>query len=284
MAAIMAIAAGCSSDAPDAAPVAPADPNVMTFDVEHPTGTVSRATDTAFELGDKVGLYIAEAGKQLQPGGNYITNRYLTCTDGGNWTPSTPIYWNDGNYDIYAYYPYRQGLEVVDDIPFEVALDQTQPDSYEASDFLWAVAKQQAGGNGAVRLQFGHKLSRMYIRLVKGEDYEGELPDDAEVYIHNTVPAATIDLAVGVVTKDAHATAKTLRARSLGRNIYTAIIVPQRIDNRVPLVEVIAKGVSYLYEAKFQFKPGVQHNMQIAISKNPDQVKIDIGGEIENWN
>jgi hypothetical protein len=43
------------------------------------------------------------------------------------------------------------------------------------------------------------------------------------------------------------------------------------------------KGVSYLYESKFLFKPGVQHNVQLIISKNPEQVKIEIGGELVNW-
>ena len=51
-----------------------------------------------------------------------------------------------------------------------------------------------------------------------------------------------------------------------------------------PLVEVIANNVSYLYEAKFIFKPGVQHNITLVISNNPEKIKIEIGGEIKNWN
>jgi hypothetical protein len=27
----------------------------------------------------------------------------------------------------------------------------------------------------------------------------------------------------------------------------------------------------------------MQHNVQLAISKNPEQIKIEIGGEVENW-
>ena len=59
--------------------------------------------------------------------------------------------------------------------------------------------------------------------------------------------------------------------------------MPQRLDNRMPLVEVIMKGVSYVYESKFQFKPGVEHLVNMVISDNPDQVKIEIGGEIQDW-
>ena len=123
----------------------------------------------------------------------------------------------------------------------------------------------------------------MLIKLIKGDDYEGDLPEDAEVYIHSTVPDATIDLSAGIVTRNPHKTAQSIRAKSLGEHKYSAILVPQRLDNRQPLVEVIMKGVSYLYESKFLFKPGIQHSVQLAVSKNPEQVKIEIGGEIENW-
>ena len=68
------------------------------------------------------------------------------------------------------------------------------------------------------------------------------------------------------------------------RHISSAIIVPQRIENRMPLIEVEMKGVSYLFESKFQFKPGVEHLVNLTITENPEQVKIDIGGEIKGWN
>ena len=64
---------------------------------------------------------------------------------------------------------------------------------------------------------------------------------------------------------------------------YSAILVPQRIDNSKPLVEVVMKGVAYLVESRFVFKPGIQHTITVVISKNPEQVKIEIGGEIEDW-
>ena len=126
-------------------------------------------------------------------------------------------------------------------------------------------------------------MSRMLIQLVKGEDYEGDLPEDAAVYLHNTAPDATIDLSAGLVTRDPYATAQSLRARSLGNHRYAVLTVPQRLDNRQPLVEVVMQGVSYLYESKFVFKAGIQHTVQLVVSKNPEQIKIEIGGELENW-
>lgn len=42
-------------------------------------------------------------------------------------------------------------------------------------------------------------------------------------------------------------------------------------------------GVSYMYESRFVFKPGVEHLVNLVISDNPDKVRIDVGGEVEDW-
>lgn len=218
-----------------------------------------------------------------------MNNASLTY-NGTTWTPARPIYWNDGSYDVYAYYPFSSPILSTDEMEFRVAADQSSTGTtdalggYEASDFLWASAKKQTAGNDAVALKFKHCMSKLTVRLIKGEDYEGdELPQDAEVFIHNTVPNATIDLAAGIATKTLYGTEATLKAKAAGNNRYTAIIVPQRITNRRPLVEVVMRGVSYLMENSFVFKSGMHHIVSLTITKNPEQVKIEIGGEIENW-
>ena len=258
--------------------------DVMTFEVLHPVQNAqSRLADAGFETEDQIGLYLTNKDVPLELSGNYVNNMLLSYT-GNAWSSAKPIYWNEGNYDIYAYYPYGQDLSSVDDMPLEVSTEQHVIENYAMSDFLWAGKKNVEASAGKVTLQFEHRMSRMVIKLAKGEDYEGDLPEDAEVYIHNTVTSATTDLSVGIVTRNPRGVVKTIRAKSLGNHRYAAIIVPQRLNNRQPLVEVVMKGVSYLYESKFLFKQGIQHNVLLSISKNPEQVKIEIGGEIENWN
>lgn len=279
---LLAVGSGCNDDT---TPVSQTEKNdLMTFNVLHPRQAASgtKVTSTAFESGDRVGLFITRQDAPLEVSGNYVNNAALTF-DGSQWTTEKPVYWDGGTYNIYAYYPQTSPVTSVDDLPFSVATDQNAAGGYEASDFLWATQQNASASDTPVSLQFAHRMSRMLIRLVEGEDYEGELPADAEVYIHNTVPEATIDLSAGVVTRDDYGTRQSIRAQSLGNHTYAAIIVPQRLDNRQPLVEVIMKGVSYLYESKFVFKPGVQHSVQLVITKNPEQVKIEIGGELEKW-
>ena len=259
----------------------------MTFLVNHP-GQATRATETSFEQNDKIGLYVADAKAQLEIGGNLVNNEALTY-DGSNWAAARTLYWDKGTYTAYAYYPYIENVSNITDQPFSIALDQSTAKSkevlggYEASDLLFATSKNISASASPIPLNFKHIMSKLKIRLIKGEDFEGDMPTTAQVTIHNTVPTATIDLQAGVATRYVKGTRKSIIAHQDDETSYSAIIVPQRIENRMPLIEVVMKGVSYLFESKFQFKPGTEHLVNLIISDNPDQVKIDIGGEIKNW-
>lgn len=258
----------------------------MTFVVDYPGQT--RATATDFELGDRIGLYVVDAKEPLELAGNLVNNEALTF-DGNKWEAGRPLYWDEGTYNAYAYYPYMQDVTSVTDQPFSVSTDQstqktaTALGGYEASDLLFATTKDVKASDSPVRLTFKHIMSKLKIRLIKGEDFEGDMPTTAKVYIHNTVPTATIDLQAGVATRYVKGTRQTIVAHQDGDTSYSAIIVPQRIDNRQPLVEVEMMGVSYLFESKFLFKPGTEHLVNLVISENPDKVKINIGGEKQNW-
>ncbi len=260
----------------------------MTFSVSYP-GVKSRATDTNFEENDKIGLYVAQADTPLEIGGNLVNNEALTF-DGNTWTSGRTLYWDDGSFNAYAYYPYTQNISSIEDQPFSVSTDQstaktaTSLGGYEASDLLFANSKGIAASEAPISLNFKHIMSKLKIRLIKGEDFEGDMPTTATVYIHNTVPTATIDLQAGVATRYVKGTRQSITAHQDDEYSYSAIIVPQRVDNRMPLIEVVMKGVSYLFESKFQFKPGVEHLVNLTITENPEQVKIDIGGEIKGWN
>ncbi len=277
----------CSEDTTEVLHPLDAQSTPMTFNVSYPGQ--SRAKETGFEKDDKIGLYVALSDAPLELGGNLVNNEALTFY-GNNWTASKTLYWDEGTYNAYAYYPYISNVSSIEDQPFSVSTDQSTAKSanalggYEASDLLFATSKNLSASDSPINLTFKHIMSKLLIRLIKGEDFEGEMPTTATVYVHNTVPTATIDLQAGVATRYARGTSQTIIAHQEDDYLYSAIIVPQRIENRLPLIEVEMNGVSYLVESKFQFKPGTEHLVNIIITENPEQVKIDIGGEIQGWN
>ena len=256
------------------------------FSANYPGAISSRVSNNRFENGDIMGIYMTEYVDQtpspLQLSGNFLTN-VPTVYNGYNWQCTPAMYWGDGKYDIYAYYPYDGEPYSVDEYKFTIDSDQSVSSGYEASDFLWAKASGVERMD-MVPLSFNHSMSKLVVKLAAGIEYEGELPNDAKVVIHNTVPTALIDLSTGLVNKDSRSSEKSIIAQKNVDGSYSAIIVPQRIQNHIPLIEIICNDVSYLVESAFIFRPGVQHTVTVTLDSNPDKVRIQVGGEIQNWN
>lgn len=273
--------ASCSSDEETQQTFVP-DKGEMQFMFAIGGGQDTRATDTQFENSDRVGIYVTAAGTPLQIGGNEVNNELFTY-NGTSWTSSRKVYWNNGTHDVYAYYPHSQTVNDISDYAFEVKADQSTAEGYTQSDFLWAGKKDVTASTSPVTMTFAHKLSNVVVKLVKGENYSGDIPQATEVYIHSTVTKAVIDLSTGDAAKDDFAGTGAVRCRQMSATEYRACVVPQNLTTRRPLVEVISGGVSYLMEGKISLKPGMRHTITVTLDKNPEQTMIDIGGEIGGW-
>ena len=279
------LAIGCENS--DNIPVV--EDGVMQINVLHPSAT--RATETAFESGDKIGLYATEyngdVASPLQISGNWANN-VATTYNGVTWTPVKKIFWSENKMDVYGYYPYMTPTSI-DEHLWSVQLDQSTPETenalsgYEASDFLWGKATGVSQTDGNVQLEFKHRCSKLVVKLVKGADYSGVLPTESELYIHSTVPTATIDFTNGAVTKYIYGDMETIKARRVDDATFEAIIIPQRMETRRPFLEYIANGVSYLCESTFVFKAGKQHTLELTINSNPDQIEVEVGGDVGEW-
>ena len=276
---VAAVLTACSNDETESQQYV-ADKGEIQLQLIHPYQT--RATETAFENTDQIGVYVTAADEALQIGGNEVNNELFTY-NGTSWTSKRKVYWNEGEHNIYAYYPYTSKVNDVKDYSFELQADQSTAEGFTKSDFLWAGKTNVTASASAVQMQFAHKLSSVKVILQKGENYSGDIPAETEVYIHSTVTKAVIDLSTGDAAKDDYAGTGSIKALQKSATEYAAIVVPQNITTRRPLVEVICNGVSYLMEGKLSLKPGMRHTITVTLDKNPEQTKIDIGGEIVGW-
>ena len=268
--------------------------NVMRFNLVGPD-VQTKVSAGAFEAADQIGVYVTDYVNEttpipLQISGNRATNSLVTF-DGSAWTPDQTIYWGNGKSDVYAYYPYFETVTDVNNQYFELATDQTGA-GYEASDFLWAKAESVRQTDGAVNLEMKHLMSKLAVKIVAGEDYIGSLPEDATVHLHSTVTNVNIDLENGAVVKDPYSGAKSIKMKNLGIRtfdgekavVYEAIVVPQMLENSVPLLEINSKSVSYLLEDPFNFRPGVAYTYTATLNTSTTAIKVEIGCEIEDWN
>lgn len=271
----------CSNDEEQKVKEFTPDKGEIVLMMEHP-GQVTRATETVFEASDEIGVYVTAADAKLQLGGNEVNNELFTF-NGTSWSSRRKVYWNEGLHNVYAYYPYTQTVNDVNDYAFSISEDQSTQDGYGQSDFLWASKQGVSASASPVTMQFAHKMSNVIVNLVKGENFEGTIPSNAEVFLYSTVTKATIDLSTGDVAKDNYAGTATIKCLKRANDEFEAIVVPQNISSRRPLVEVVIGDVSYLMEGKISYKPGMRHTITVTLDKNPEQIKIDIGGEIVNW-
>lgn len=268
----------CSNEDEQVLPIAEGEIQLMFL---HPS-VQSRATDTSFENTDEIGVYVTATDSKLQLGGNEVNNEKFVF-NGISWTSPRKVYWNEGKHNVYAYYPYTKTVNDVEDYQFRVQIDQSTAEGYAKSDFLWASVSDVAASNSAVTMQFAHKLSCVNVILEKGESYQGEIPENTEVYLYNTVPDALVSLSTGDACKDAYGSTESIRCFQESATKYKAIVVPQHISSRRPLVEVLIGNVSYLMEGTISYKPGMRHTITITLEQDPEQIKINIGGEIGGW-
>ena len=253
----------------------------ISFEVSLPA---TKATATAFESGDQMAVfaveYTSDEVPELQIAGNFLNNERLIF-DGAKWIAENKLYWSAKPCDFYAVYPFQK-ISYVDAHSFEIAADQNAPETetslsgYEASDILWAKDEKVSKADGNVQLNFRHLMSKCVVTVTKGEKFEGEIPDDIVCHIYNTTTSAKLNFAKGSVEKDASGQRKTITMKKLSNECFEAIVVPQNIEIRTPLIEVTMGGIAYLLEYSLSFKPGYVHAINLILNTSPDQEKIEI--------
>ena len=262
------------------------------FDISLAPST--RANATSFEPGDQISLWAVEqpggTAIPLQIGGNLLNNEILTLGTGG-WTASQKLYWGSSPVDFFAVYPAISSVSSVESQPFTIRLDQDAPatssalSGYEESDLLFASCSGASRSDGPVKLSFRHLMSKCTVRIVKGEQFEGEIPDDIVVHIYNTINSGLLDISRGSLVKDDFGSRGTVTARKVSNTEFEAVLIPQNIELRTPLVEVSMGGIAYLLEYSLSFRPGYHHTIDLTLNTSPDQeqIEISIDAGIDDW-
>ena len=232
-----------------------------------------KATDTAFEKGDAIGLSVSEPVS--------VSNAKLVC-EGGSIKSVSPIYWGDeqGSDEksvFYAYYPYAENADLEKGFEFTVNADQSTHELYTASDFMTAVAFASPG-SGPVHLDFVHRFSKVVISIDNKLDEEIKDVYLADVYGRAIVSADVYDTELsgepgtiksGKVTK------------ADGSTAWALIIVPQYSSPRLLVTTVSDKQYSYDLDTYVSFVPGHQYNASVEI--NEQTIVGDLTSDIIDW-
>ena len=237
--------------------------------------TLTRATDLAYETGDKVGIFVVNEPNALATSGNHVDNMGFTYSS--KWTPDTPIYWLDQTTkaDFYCYYPYAEAASTTAH-SFATKADQSSLANYKASEFLWGKTTGVTPTEEAVNITTNHTFSNALVILKPGDGFtEATLAAATKsVKICGVKPNATINLATGVATATGN---KTNITPYLENGQYRALIVPQTTAEGA-LIVVTVDGVDYTLTRSMTFKANKQHKFTVTLNKVNNGVNVGIGG------
>lgn len=262
MAAVMSFAA-CQKNEPT-----PSKPDSkLTLKVSASVYNFTKATDTAFEENDEIGLYM------FKEGAAYAENHKYTYV-GSALTTATDIAWyeeEDVVADITAYYPYSENAYNGE---FTVNADQSSAELYKASDLLLASA-QSAPTKNTVVLPFKHALSKVVV------SFDNQLNEEiANVYFTDLLGKVTIN--VNDATVEATGSTGTIKALKSGENTWQLIVAPQTASPKLAVTTASGKQYTFVLEEEVTFTAGkVSTATDVVLST--ETIYTSFTPEIEDW-
>lgn len=222
---------------------------------------ITRATETNFENGDRIGLTVLKGTE------TYADNASLTY-NGTAFKGDLTWYEEDEASTLKAYYPYQDAS-----VPttFTVAADQSA--GIASSDFLSAVKEDVKPTENTVAMVFKHQLVRFVIAL---NNQSGGTVDG--ITIQDAVLTAAIDPGTLTASAAEGAAAGSIKAYPYNGGYYV-ILPPQTAALTVVVtvdgVERSQKLVTNTYGT------GKEYRVSIGVGK--DKIAVVLSGEIENW-
>lgn len=230
----------------------------------------TKATDTAFEEGDQIGLHV------VIPQGAYLNNEKYTYTEGALVGARENVWYGDESLEanILAYYPYNAlaGYKA-DGYTFTVEADQSAEGGYAASDLLIASTTSKPTKETVV-LPFKHALSKIVINITSELEEEIKYVMFADVY-----GSAVVNIAEGTSTVNGEK--GNIKAAKVDADTWTLITVPQSEATPRILVVVGDKQYNFDIEAATTFVGGKVATANITLTK--ELIGAEFSTEITDW-
>ena len=194
-----------------------------------------RATDTAWEAGDEIGVYMqADAASGYQK----INVKYANSDGNLNtFTSETPIEYsgNESTVNFMAVYPFSASV-TSGNYTFTLGNE-----GLSKNDIMYASTTSVEAGTQNVTLEFKHKLTKIVLQL---KDENGNSVTGASITIDKQRVNGTLDVATGNVSATEDYTSTLQFAGSDGT--YEAIVIPDEgHEGRSVLIEANGKKYSY---------------------------------------
>ena len=267
----------CSTE--DTAPSTQNDKVAVQF-----TGGISvntRAAGQAWADGDKIGIFMIEAGKTLsadviKEGVDnvcYQSNGSIAFSPiSGGKTIFFPI---DGDVDFYSYYPQT----TVND--YKVALNVADQKSQEAIDFMYAKTTGCNKATPQVELKFNHQLCNLILNVQPGDGLTEDDLNKLKVTIKDQNTTATFNLADGVISGEGNPANIQMKAVQVGKK-YEAILLPTKSTTREIEFDLDnGHDAPFVWTMATDLKGGNLYNYTTV---KLTRTSVELSGTIKPWN
>ena len=229
----------------------------------------TKATDTAFEAGDAMGVNVYEGEN------SYIFNAKFTY-NGSALTSVTEYKWYEDTETvgtITAYYPYVSLSESATALTFTVNTDQSSVEKYKGSDFMVATTSSKPTEE-AINLNFKHALSKIVVTV---DNQLSEAIQD--VWLTDVLGSVTFDLKTGAVA--ATGSKGNVKGYKSSDNTWQLIIAPQTANPKLALTTASGKQYTFVLSEGVTFSAGKYSTA--AVTVNDATVSTLFTPNIENW-
>lgn len=198
----------------------------------------SRATDTAWEPNDEIGVYMQNAGSE---GYANVNVKYANSeADCNKFTSTSPITYSGGGtgtVSFMAVYPYNGNI-TDGNYTFTLA-----DGDLSKNDIMYASAPSIASSVTNVNLTFQHKLSKIILQL---KDEQNSAVTGATVRIDNQCVNGALNVADGTVSVASDATYTSVLTFAEGENgQYEVIVIPDEGREGRSIVITTTEGNTY---------------------------------------
>jgi hypothetical protein len=254
-------------------------PVKFTADVSgHIAEPLTRAAGTAWDNGDRIGIYMLATGTTNISGG--VNNREYVTAGGNSFaavSPADVIYFplSGSAVDFIAYYPYRQGLA-----NFIYNVDVSSQSSQANIDLLYSNnATNRNQSLPSVPLNFSHKLVKVILNTIDGDGLTPADLQGMDVSFTGMNTTATFDLRTGTLGALGTPDDITPHTTTAGSK-YEAIILPAAIAAGAVTMEFAIGVEKFIWEVPATtFAAGTQYTYDITITRTG----ISVTGSIAAW-
>lgn len=194
----------------------------------------TRAAGTTWATNDEIGVTSGN-------GASYANVKYTTAEGNGTFTGGS-IYFPDATTSVTftAYYPFSgtsgttPGTNGV--ISGDTKATKQTTTNQPQIDYLWADTKTATGENPNVTFQFAHKMCKLTLKLVQGNDVT--ISQVTKYSLSGLVLEGTFDTTNGTATAKTDGTAESLEMNVsdvANNSEYSLILYPQTITGGVTL-------------------------------------------------